>query len=81
MGVLPVFICSVPRFLVEEFTPSQYRLVVGVKMLWEWRMRLTRRGLVAYGKLFSGKADLVSQEWYPNLEIYRRSGYDFDARC
>lgn len=43
-------------------------------------MELARRGVVAYGKLFSRKAGLVSREWYPDLANYRRSGYDFDAR-
>jgi len=36
--------------------------------------------VVAYGKLFSKKAGLVSREWYPDLANYRRNGYDFDAR-
>ena len=43
-------------------------------------MELARRGIVAYGKLFSKKAGLVSREWYPDLANYRRDGYDFDAR-
>lgn len=37
-------------------------------------------GVVAYGKLFSIKVELVDQEWYPNLANYRRNGYDFDSR-
>ena len=43
-------------------------------------MELAHRGVVAYGKLFSKKAGLVSREWYPDLANYRRNGYDFDAR-
>ena len=43
-------------------------------------MDVARRGVVAYGKLFSRKAGLVSREWYPDLANYRRNGYDFDAR-
>lgn len=42
-------------------------------------MGLVRRGVVAYGKLFTKKAGLVSWEWYPDLANYRRNGYDFDA--
>jgi len=42
-------------------------------------VELVRRGVVAYGKLFSEKAGLVSREWYPDLSNYRYSGYDFDA--
>lgn len=80
MGFLPFFTCSVPNFSIEEFTPSRYWCVEGVDGPWEWRMELARRGLVAYGKLFSKKAGLVSREWYPDLANYRRDGYDFDAR-
>ena len=80
MGFLPFFACSVPHFSIEEFTPSRYWFVEGVDGPWEWRMELARRGVVAYGKLFSGKAGLVSREWYPDLANYRRGGYDFDAR-
>lgn len=80
MGFLPFFPCSIPDFSIEEFTPSRYWFVDGVDGPWEWRMELARRGVVAYGKLFSRKAGLVSREWYPDLANYRRSGYDFDAR-
>ena len=61
-----------PRLLHRGIYP-QPLLVCG------WR-GWTRRGVVAYGKLFSRKAGLVSREWYPDLANYRRSGYDFDAR-
>jgi len=80
MGFLPFFVCSIPNFSVEEFTPSRCWFVDGVDGPWEWRMELARRGIVAYGKLFSKKAGLVSREWYPDLANYRRDGYDFDAR-
>ena len=80
MGFLPFFPCSIPNFSIEEFTPSRYWFVEGVDDPWEWRMELARRGVVAYGKLFSRKAGLVSREWYPDLANYRRNGYDFDAR-
>ena len=80
MGFLPFFTCAVPNFSIEEFTPSRYWFVDGVAGPWEWRMELARRGVVAYGKLFAKKADLVSREWYPDLANYRRNGYDFDAR-
>lgn len=80
IGFLPFFSCSVRNFSIEEFTPSSYWFVEGVDGPWEWRMELARRGVVAYGKLFSKKAGLVSREWYPDLANYRRDGYDFDAR-
>ena len=80
MGFLPFFACSIPNFSVEEFTPSRYWFVEGVDGPWEWRMELARRGIVAYGKLFSKKAGLVSREWYPDLANYRRNGYNFDSR-
>lgn len=80
MGFLPFFPCSIPNFSIETFTPSRYWFVEGVDGPWEWRMELARRGVVAYGKLFSRKAGLVSREWYPDLANYRRNGYDFDSR-
>lgn len=80
IGFLPFFPCSIPNFSIEEFTPSRYWFVEGMEGPWEWRMELARRGVVAYGKLFSKKAGLVSREWYPDLANYRRGGYDFDAR-
>lgn len=80
MGFLPFFAHSISRFSIEDFTPRQYWFVDGVDGPWEWRMELARRGMVAYGKLFSKKAGLVSREWYPDLANYRRGGYDFDAR-
>ena len=80
MGFLPFFACSIPHFSVEEFTPGHYWFVEGQDGPWEWRMEAARRGAVAYGKLFSKKAGLVSREWYPDLANYRRDGYDFDAR-
>ena len=80
MGFLPFFTCSIPDFSIEEFTPSRYWFVEGVDGPWEWRMELARRGIVAYGKLFSKKAGPVSREWYPDLANYQRNGYDFDAR-
>lgn len=80
MGFLPFFACAIPHFSVEEFTPSCYWFAEGQDGPWEWRMEVARRGAVAYGKLFSKKAGLVSREWYPDLANYRRNGYDFDAR-
>ncbi len=80
MGFLPFFHCNIPHFSIEEFTPSSYWFVDGVEGPWEWRMELARRSVVAYGKLFSKKAGLVSREWYSDLANYRRDGYDFDAR-
>ena len=79
-GFLPFFACSIPNFSIEDFTPSRYWFVSGVEGPWDWRMDAARRGVVAYGKLFSRKAGLVSREWYPDLANYRRDGYDFDAR-
>ena len=79
-GFLPFFACSIPNFSIEDFTPSRYWFVSGVEGPWDWRMDAARRGVVAYGKLFSRKAVLVSREWYPDLANYRRDGYDFDAR-
>lgn len=79
MGFLPFFACSVPSFSIGEFTPSRHWFVEGVDGPWEWRMEVVRRGMVAYSKLFSRKAGLVSREWYPDLANYRCNGYDFNS--
>ncbi len=79
-GLLPFFACEFPNISVEDFTPSKYWFAADTDGPWEWRMEVARRGKVAYGKLFSGKAGLVSRTWYPDLANYRRDGYDFDAR-
>lgn len=62
VGFPPFFACSIPRFSVEEPTPSCCWFVEGRDGPWEWRMEAARRGTVAYGKLFSKKAGLVSRE-------------------
>lgn len=80
MGFLPFFACSIPHLSVEESTPSRCWFVEGRDGPWEWRMEAARRGAVAYGKLFSKKAGLVSRERHPDLANYRHDGYDFDAR-
>lgn len=80
IGFLPFFVNDIPNFSIEEFTPDQYWFKENIDGPWEWRMEVARRGVVAYGKLFSKKAGLVSREWYPDLANYRRDGYDFDAR-
>ena len=80
MGFLPFFVCSIPNFSIEKFTPSRYWFTENVDGPWEWRIEVARRGMVANGKLFSQKAGLVSREWYPDLANYRRNGYDFDSR-
>lgn len=79
-GLLPFFCCTVPGFSVEELTPPEFWFPDGTDGPWEWRMEVARRGNVAYGKLFAGKAGFCSREYYPDLANYRRDGYDFDAR-
>ena len=80
MGLLPFFVCSVPNFSIEEFTPNCYWFTENVDGPWDWRLEAARRGVVAYGKLFLRKAGLVSRGWYPDLANYRRNRYDFDSR-
>lgn len=79
-GLLPFFDSGVPGFSVEDMTPPRYWFAGDVDGPWEWRMEVARRGKVAYGKLFAGKAGFCSREYYPDLANYRRDGYDFDAR-
>ena len=79
-GLLPFFDSGVPGFSVEDMTPPRYWFAGDVDGPWEWRMEVARRGKVAYGKLFAGKAGFCSRKYYPDLANYRRDGYDFDAR-
>ena len=79
-GLLPFFDSGGPGFSVEDMTPPRYWFAGDVDGPWEWRMEVARRGKVAYGKLFAGKAGFCSREYYPDLANYRRDGYDFDAR-
>lgn len=79
-GLLPFFDSCVPGFSVEDMTPPRYWFAGDVDGPWEWRMEVARRGKVAYGKLFAGKAGFCSRKYYPDLANYRRDGYDFDAR-
>ena len=79
-GLLPFFDSGVPGFSVEAMTPPRYWFAGDVDGPWEWRMEVARRGKVAYGKLFAGKAGFCSRKNYPDLANYRRDGYDFDAR-
>ncbi len=74
MGFLPFFACSVPHFSIEEFTPSRYWFAEGVNGPWEWRMEAARRGVVAYGKLFSGKAGLVSRKEKRVMDVLLQEG-------
>lgn len=79
-GLLPFFYSGIPGFSVEDMTPAQFWFADDVDGPWEWRMDVARHGIVAYGKLFAGKAGFCSREYYPDLANYRRDGYDFDAR-
>ena len=79
-GLLPFFWSGVPGFSVEDMTPPRCWFAGDVDGPWEWRMEVARRGEIAYGKLFAGKAGFVTREYYPDLANYRRDGYDFDAR-
>lgn len=71
------FPCSTTNFPIDDSAATG---------LWEaWMARESGGwncppGVVAYGKLFSMKVELVDQEWYPNLANYQRNGYDFDSR-
>ncbi len=80
-GFLPLFAGEIPGFSVEENTaPQQWWTGDEETDPWEWRGVIARRGRIAYGKFFDGKAGFLSPEWFPVFANYRRDGYDFDAR-
>ena len=81
IGFLPLFAGDVSGFSVEEHTvPEDWWTGDPERDPWEWRILASRRGRVAYGKFFGGRAGFISREWLSVFANYRRDGYDFDAR-
>ncbi len=81
IGFLPLFAGEVPGFSVEERTaPEDWWTGDPGTDPWEWRITLTERRQVVYGKFFGGRAGFVARDWLPVFANYRRDGYDFDAR-
>ncbi|MCF0133166.1 MAG: hypothetical protein HUJ72_04810, partial [Blautia sp.] len=80
IGFLPFFRNGIPGFSVEERTiADNWWSGDVIHDPWEWRAVIARRGNIAYGKFFGGKAGFISKEWLPYFANYRRDGYDFDA--
>ena len=80
LGFLPLFENEVKGFSVEEHTdPADWWTDSEARDPWSWREQLARRGRVAYGKFFGGRAGFVSLDWFPRFANARRDGYDFDA--
>lgn len=80
VGFLPLFKNEIPGFSLEERTVAEHWWSDNPEAdPWEWRAVIARRGEVAYGKFFGGKAGFISREWLPHFVNYRRDGYDFDA--
>ena len=80
VGFLPLFRGEIPGFSLEERTEALYWWSGDARRdPWEWREIIARRGDVAYGKFYGGKAGFVSREWLPRFVNVRRDGYDFDA--
>ena len=80
LGFLPLFENEVKGFSVEEHTdPADWWTDNEARDPWSWREQLARRGRVAYGKFFGGRAGFVSLDWFPRFDNARRDGYDFDA--
>ena len=80
VGFLPLFKNEIPGFSLEERTVAEHWWSKNLEVdPWEWRAVIARRGEVAYGKFFDGKAGFISREWLPYFANYRRGGYDFDA--
>ena len=80
IGFLPLFKGEIEGFSVEEITPGGVWYEGTDGDPWSWREQLAGDGIVAYAKLFRGRAGFVSMEMYPHLANFRREGYDFDAR-
>ena len=80
VGFLPLFKNDIEGFSLEEHTvPELWWCEDEEKDPWEWREIIARRGEVAYGKFFGGRAGFISKEWLPHFANYRRDGYDFDS--
>jgi hypothetical protein len=80
IGFLPLFKNEIPGFSLEEHTVAEHWWSENTDVdPWEWRAVIARRGEVAYGKFFDGKAGFISREWLPYFANSRREGYDFDA--
>lgn len=80
IGFLPLFANEIPGFSVEERTViDDWWSGDPKKDPWEWRILLSRRKIIAYGKFFNKKAGYVSKKWFPTFANYRRNGYDFEA--
>ncbi len=80
LGFLPLFENEVKGFSVEEHTdPADWWTDREERDPWSWREQLARRGKVAYGKFFGGRAGFLSLDWFPRFANARRDGYDFDA--
>ena len=80
IGFLPLFANEIPGFSVEERTVPEYWWCGDPeKDPWEWRILLSRKNHIAYGKFFNRKAGYVSKKWFPVFANYRRNGYDFEA--
>lgn len=79
-GFLPLFGGAIPGFSVEErtFAPDWWS-EDPARDPWLWRQILARRGNVAYGKFFGGRAGFIAPEYLPLFANVRRDGYDFDA--
>lgn len=81
VGFIPLFSCSIPGFSVEELTPrAPWWTGSAEKDPWEWREQIASAKQITYGKFFEQKAAFVSREWFPVLAVFRRGGYDFQAR-
>ena len=78
-GFLPLFRNGIEGFSVEEFAdPRWWWSCVEDRDPWEWRKLAARDQRMAYGKVFGGKAGIISREWLPVFLSYRRRGYDFE---
>lgn len=80
VGFLPLFGNEIKGFSVEEKTVAKYWWTGDTERdPWEWRIIIARRGNIAYGKFFGGRAGFITKKWLPLFSNFRRDGYDFDS--
>lgn len=72
-GMLPFFSSPVPGLSIREMIHPSLWFSDSDEGPWEWKGPIIRRGKLAYGKFFGGKAGYVSLDLLPDLVNLRRA--------
>lgn len=75
LGILPFFKGNIRGFSVEDIVDPDYWFSDNeeVEGPWEWKGMVIRRGEVAYGKFFKGKAIYMRLDIFSDFLNYRRA--------